>query len=115
MFIEYDVNCDACDASSSLKYGTLSSKICYEVYSCKNCKNLFSLKNTATLACPKCKNDSLKRYSPDLKDNVKFYEDMFKKKKILKKQYNELKNYWSNFESNKCPTCGKKKLRWDKK
>jgi DNA-directed RNA polymerase subunit M/transcription elongation factor TFIIS len=115
MFLEYNVSCDSCNASKVLKYGTLSSKICYEAYGCKECGNLFSVKNTAKLVCPKCKGDELVRYTPELKENIKFYESMYKQKKIPKKQFDELKAYWSKFESNKCPSCKKKKLVWKRK
>ena len=41
-----------------------------------------------------------------------FYTDMHKKGMLKKKDYDDLKKYWNTIQSDKCPSCGKKKLEW---
>jgi DNA-directed RNA polymerase subunit RPC12/RpoP len=105
-------HCNNCNSEFEMYYGTESKDNHYEVYGCDKCQKMFSLSNNQELICPFCSNKNLIKYNPNKNKNLKYYIEMKKKHLLSEKDYNNLINYWTGFEDDKCIVCKKKTLKW---
>ncbi|MBN1502356.1 hypothetical protein JW930_02330 [Candidatus Woesearchaeota archaeon] len=113
MLKKYHIRCASCNVSFSVQYGTVEKEICYEIFSCPICKNLFSLTNREKAVCLKCNNTMLKRYNPNKKKNLEFFNKMHEEGLLTSYDHEELKRFWVTILDNECPCCGQYTLVWE--
>jgi len=109
----YKAQCNACDESYTVNYGSKNKrKIIYETYSCPQCNNLFSLSNNDNFKCPTCENTNLIRYNMNKEENMAYYKRMYDEQLLPQKKYDEIMEFWETVKSDECPKCGKHELVW---